>query len=162
MQTTLEFLAAVADKHHGASDYRVAKILGVTRATISGLKHGRSYLGDETALKVAAELGVEPGYVLACVYAERATRADAPEVRKAWEKLAARVAAAVVLGVGVGGLVAVLAPEVSPALLAVANLSGSSVLCKIEVCRNLIDFAPLFAALAVSGLTFFYLSRSKS
>lgn len=170
MQTTVQFLDALSAKHGKASDYRLAKIMGCTPASISHYRHGRSYLNDETSLKVAALLDLEPGYVLACVYAERAARANAPEVQEAWERIALRVAAAVMMGVGVGGLAACLiAPDSGlPAAILNAYLHVATtpvliepddcVLCKMLVRANLIDFAPVFALLAALGAVLAHLA----
>ncbi len=118
MQTTMDLLDELSAKHGDASDYRLAKILKVTKSAVSRYRGGGAFFSDEIAMRVAADLNLEPGYVLACVHAERAKQ---PAIKAVWEDLAIRVAAAVVLGVGVGGLVATLAPEAAPALLIVVN-----------------------------------------
>lgn len=147
MQTTHDFLNAVAMKHGGASDYRLAKILSVNKSSISALRNGKSFLGDDTAIKVAVELGLEAGYVLACIHAERA---KAPELRTAWERVAVRVAAAVVLGIGIGGVLAG-APDLAPLSL-VAQGGEVCILCKMPVHFQDIDFNPVYLAIVLLGL----------
>lgn len=85
MDTTNSLLDRLAAKHGGCSDYRLAKILGIQTSAVGNYRSGRSRLGDDVALKVARELGLAPGYVLACMMAERAS---APEIRKVWASVA--------------------------------------------------------------------------
>lgn len=81
MKTTVEFLDALKAMHGLASDYQLSKFLGCTRGAISSYRMGKSYLDEEMAMKVAFELSLDDGYVLACVASERARK---PEVKKAW------------------------------------------------------------------------------
>ena len=74
------------------SDYRMAKILGVSRAMMSEYRTNKQRLSSLMCLKVAELLGEDPQYVLACIQAERAQNAA---VRKAWEKIAGSAACAV-------------------------------------------------------------------
>lgn len=61
------------------SDYAVAKSLGVTQAAVSKLRaRNDATLSDETAVKVAQLLGLNPAGVLVDQLAERA---KSPEVR---------------------------------------------------------------------------------
>lgn len=69
------------------SDYHVASVLKVTTATVSSWRTGRFGIGDETGLKVAAILGLDERYVLACLNAERHARNAA--VKSAWQRIAA-------------------------------------------------------------------------
>lgn len=127
MDTTIELLDKVKSRYHLPSDYALAAKLGVTRAGISGYRHGRSKLGDEAAIKVAELLEIDPGYVLACMEAERAQSAAG---RTAWGKLAERLKS--------GGAVAALLLLVSapaPTPTNAAPMLASSVeciLCKIR------------------------------
>ncbi|HEX5129602.1 MAG TPA: helix-turn-helix domain-containing protein [Usitatibacter sp.] len=101
MNSTAELLEAVKRRHGIASDYALAKILGVSRQTISAYRSGTT-LGDQIAMKVADELGVDRAAVLAAMAAER-TRDAA--VRSAWAaavKKLGGVAAAVAMMLGGG------------------------------------------------------------
>lgn len=93
MDTTATLVRAYKARTGIESDYAMAKRLGITRQTASGYATGKHTLSNDVALKVAAELGLEPGYVLACMAAERAKRT---EVREAWERVAKRMAHAAV------------------------------------------------------------------
>ena len=98
MQTTTDFLDAVKKRLSLPSDYAVAGALGLKRQSLSHYRKKRDFLGEETACRVAQILELSPGYVLACVAAERAKAAG---VRRAWEKAARALqhtAAAVILG----------------------------------------------------------------
>jgi transcriptional regulator with XRE-family HTH domain len=99
MQGTRDFLDALARQYGGASDYALAKRLGVSKQSISNYRSGIRYIGDELAIRIAAELELDPAYVLACVNAERERE---PTVSRVWQELARRLAA-VVLALGAIG-----------------------------------------------------------
>lgn len=85
MKTTVEFLDSVKAKHGFTSDYQLAPHLGCTRQAISKYRVGKDYLGEDMACKVAADLGLDSSYVLACIASERAKK---PEVKAAWKHAA--------------------------------------------------------------------------
>lgn len=89
MTKTIDFLDAVKARTGVASDYALAPILGVTRASVSRLRSGHGFLGDSTAIQVAKLLEIEPGYVMASCHAERAKSADE---RAAWMAVLSRFA----------------------------------------------------------------------
>jgi plasmid maintenance system antidote protein VapI len=72
MRTSVEFLDAVKARHSLPSDYSLAPVLGITRAQVSRLRNRKDFLGNQTALKVAELLDLEPGIVLSAVHSERA------------------------------------------------------------------------------------------
>jgi hypothetical protein len=64
----------------------MAKLLGLTRSAMSTHRTGKvKSFGEETALRIAELLDLNPAYVLACLAAERAKR---PDVAKVWKKVA--------------------------------------------------------------------------
>ena len=66
------------------SDYALAKLLWLTRQTVSAHKSGSAKaFGDETGQRIAELLDLDPAYVLACRAAERAKR---PDVRATWQR----------------------------------------------------------------------------
>ena len=68
------------------SDYALAKLLWLTRQTVSAHKSGSAKaFGDETGQRIAELLDLDPAYVLACLAAERAKR---PDVRATWQRVA--------------------------------------------------------------------------
>ena len=89
MKTTLDFLEAVSRKLGGASDYAIAKELGVTRSSVSKYRNGHGGFDDETALKVARILDMDPAAVAAASHAERA---KTPEARQMWASIFDRFA----------------------------------------------------------------------
>ncbi|NOV27668.1 helix-turn-helix domain-containing protein [Cupriavidus necator] len=89
MKTTLEFLEAVRARLGGASDYAIAKELGVTRAAVSRYRNGLSGFDDDTAIRVARILDIDPACVLLAAHAERT---KTPEARNVFAALADRFA----------------------------------------------------------------------
>lgn len=89
MKTTVEFLDAVKARQGISSSYALAKSLGFAESRISHYYAGRRFLSDETALVIAELLDMAPGYVLACIAAERA---ETDVTRKAWSKAAKALA----------------------------------------------------------------------
>ncbi|MDH4275041.1 MAG: hypothetical protein OEW08_08385 [Gammaproteobacteria bacterium] len=85
MKTTLEFISDLKAKTGLDSDYAISKELGVTRNAISLYRTGKAFMGDETAMKVAKILDIDPGYVVACVHAERE---KIPAVKAMWKHTA--------------------------------------------------------------------------
>lgn len=82
---TNELLDQVKARYGLHSDYSLSAKLGLTRSVVSAYRNGKRMLGDDAALKVAELLDLDPGYVLACMEAERSHSAAA---KAAWERLA--------------------------------------------------------------------------
>ena len=66
------------------TDYQVAQLMGVHTSHVSQWRR-RKPMGDESALRAAELAGLDPGYVLASIAAERARL---PAVGKVWRGLA--------------------------------------------------------------------------
>ena len=84
------------------SDYAVAKVLELSRATISKYRSTTPTLDEETALKVAYALSIDPAIVLTDQAMERARNAEA---RSAWSAVLERlggVAVSIFLTAGLG------------------------------------------------------------
>lgn len=96
---TVQYLDAVKEKAGIASDYALAKRLGLTTSAISNYRHGRSSPDNLVAVRVAGILGIDPMVVIADIELERATH---PELREVWRRLASKVAAGVLLPVTLG------------------------------------------------------------
>jgi len=88
MKSTIRWIDAVKKQHGLTSDYQLAKRWEISRALVSKYRTGNEFLSEETAAKVAADMGVELAFVLACAAAERARM---PSARAAWLQLAARL-----------------------------------------------------------------------
>lgn len=80
MKTT-EFLDKVKTRLDLPSDYALAKVLGVTRESVSQLRTGKTSMGIETAIKVGEILDVDGHAVYAQGQMERAKK---PEVVDFW------------------------------------------------------------------------------
>lgn len=77
------------------NDADLSKKLGISRASVSEWRSGKSTPNDDQAVKLAELLGKDPGELLAeC----GAARAKTPETRRAWERIAARMAGATMAG----------------------------------------------------------------
>src|SRR5262245_48401965 len=76
-----------------ASDYRIAKELGVTRQYVSKVRAGKKVLGDDYAVRLALLANLDPAYVAAVLAATRATRGES---KRALLNAAAKIAGAVV------------------------------------------------------------------
>lgn len=84
MNATVTYLEQLQAAHGGASDYRAAKILGITHQTVSKWRNRGTQMKDETALKVAQLLGLPPIRIIASIHAEQAkTEAE----RIFWQQL---------------------------------------------------------------------------
>ncbi|WP_290866713.1 hypothetical protein [Aquabacterium sp.] len=71
MLTTAKLLDAAKRAQGITSEYRLARVLGVTDSALWNYRHGRTP-DDERALKIAALAGLDARYVLVCLAAERA------------------------------------------------------------------------------------------
>ena len=62
MKTTIEVLQEVKAKHHLTTDGQLSRLLGITRSSIRVFMLKKNYMGDETAIKVADFLDLDPAY----------------------------------------------------------------------------------------------------
>lgn len=99
MNYPAELLDAVRSRYGIRSDYALARFLNQPTNLVSRWRAGKGGPGDAVAAQLAGLLDLDAGYVLARLYAERATDAAG---RAVWEALARRLAPAV------AGLLAVL------------------------------------------------------
>ena len=72
MKTTLEFISDLKSRYGIESDYALAKLLGIAKNTMSLYRNSKSHFSDEVAIKAAELLGIDAGYVMACMAYERA------------------------------------------------------------------------------------------
>ena len=68
------------------TDYRIAKILGITQSSIIKILRHNGSLSDENAIKLADELKLPRSYVVACTSRHSANN---PELKEMWEEVAA-------------------------------------------------------------------------
>lgn len=84
-KTTVDFLNDVKAKYGITSNYALAKLMGQTDTAVARWMHGKNTLSDETAVKVAELLEIEPSFIMACIAAERSKDA---KVKAAWKHTA--------------------------------------------------------------------------
>jgi DNA-binding XRE family transcriptional regulator len=83
MKTTY-FLDEVRRKLDLPSDYAIAKVLGVTRESVSQLRNGKTSMGIETSMKVGEILQIDGHAVYAHGQIERAKK---PEIVDFWKSI---------------------------------------------------------------------------
>lgn len=81
MKTT-EYLDQVREALNLPSDYAIAKVLGVSRESVSQLRNGKTSMGIETAMKVGEILRVDGHAVYAHGQIERAKNQQVVEFWK--------------------------------------------------------------------------------
>lgn len=90
MKQIARYLDQAINEGVAKSSAELARLLGVSRSTLSEWRAERSAPNDDQAVKLAELLGIEAGELLAeC----GAARAKSPATRAAWERVAAKMAA---------------------------------------------------------------------
>lgn len=89
MRTT-EYLDAVRIKLDLPSDYAIAKVLGVSRESVSAFRNGKSAMGIETCMKVGEILQLDGHAVYAHGQIERAKK---PEIAEFWRSVSEKFSA---------------------------------------------------------------------
>lgn len=138
MNETQKILHAVVAALGDASDYRVAKELGVSRQAVSKWRAGRNLMGDDAGLEAAKLLKVKPEVVLLKLAAERSNSDEAAAV---WKRL--QRTAAVLLVTTLAGLTA--GQEARAGSPAASRGAGVCILCYL---RRVGRFLRLFTELA--------------
>lgn len=82
---TIEVLNDLSAKLDGASDYEVAHQLDVTRATVSKWRTGHGAMSDETAIRAAKILHMDPAALILMMAEDRATT---PTVARFYRQIA--------------------------------------------------------------------------
>jgi hypothetical protein len=85
VDTTKTLIERLRAQLGGASNYRLQKHLGISKAAIIRYVHERGGMSYDIGLRVGSELGLQPDYVLLCLAAERE---QSPEIKTRWERLA--------------------------------------------------------------------------
>lgn len=99
LPSTADLIDQVKARYGLRSDGAVARLLGITTASISKHRQLKCSFDDATSLRIASLLQVEPQFVLAVARAQGAKR---PDVRAVWERIAraAGTAATVLIALG--------------------------------------------------------------
>ena len=92
IHSTVELLDAAKRAQGVESDYRLAKLLGVKAGSsvVGTYRSGRNYPDDNIAQRLADLAGLDRGYVVACIHAERAGEGEGGF----WHRIADRLRAA--------------------------------------------------------------------
>lgn len=93
LRTTVEFLDLLREHYKYLSedgktlvtDYRVAKSMGWSNATMSNYRTGKRFFDDEVCLQVADTLGFHREHVLGCIHYERSKDST---LREFWKGMA--------------------------------------------------------------------------
>lgn len=155
MKTTADFLDALRAKLNLPSDGRLADHLGLHRQYMSEYRTQKTTFNDEMAMKIADILEIDPVYVVACMHAQRAKRA---EEKTLWERIASMTVAASVVAV-VSGLALILSGGAMSleglnygALAITSDLSGLYIMRYLDIVSvlNWTLFAAFIVALFLS------------
>lgn len=124
------------------SDYRLAKVLGISHTTITHWRNGRSTPSDEAVISICALMQKDPAQAIAQLHAERAKTDVA---RAFWQSAADRLSSAVapVMGaVFTAILLVALSPTPAHAAAAHTVNSYSTPLCIMlsAACRKSVQF----------------------
>jgi predicted transcriptional regulator len=82
MTTTLTVIDRIKSNHNITSDYAVAKLLGVSRQSVSYYRSKGSQFDDTTALRAAKLADIDPYKLLASLHSEKAVTDDSAEFWK--------------------------------------------------------------------------------
>lgn len=126
MDTTKSLLERLRSKYDGCSNYRLAKVLDVSKTALNRyMTHGGG-MGSDVGLRLADELGLPHAYVVACLALERE---QSDQVKPVWRGIIetlgrtgqtaptpararrASKVAAVLLATGIAGLSAMVPPQ---------------------------------------------------
>lgn len=87
---SVDYLDAVKKKLDLPSDYALAKVLGVTRESVSALRTGKCAMGLESCMKVAEILNIDEHIVYSDAQLEKA---KTPEIKQFWLSLSEKFSA---------------------------------------------------------------------
>ncbi len=84
---TIETLDAISRCNNNCTDYRIAKMMGVSTSRVSNWRNGKNSMDDEARIAAAKLLNQDPETQL--VYGQM-ERTKCPEVKSAWMNLIER------------------------------------------------------------------------
>ena len=93
---TIKLLDDLSAAKEGASDYAIAKHLGVTKQAVSLWRTGKGSMGDNACI-VAAKILKRPLHELLIISAEE--KAESDEARATWTKIAKQLSKTAAVGV---------------------------------------------------------------
>lgn len=132
MNTTLNVIDRIKSTHHIKSDYAVAKLLNVSKQSVSYYRNKGSQFDAATAYRAAKLIEMNPTELLASLHKERASNDDE---YKMWEKVESEcnlVKDVKKQGV-IDALTAASKGKTSPAQRQIlAKITAQCILCKID------------------------------
>ncbi len=84
--TSVQLINILKNKEN-CTDYRAAKLLGISTSAMSLLMNGKTIMSDETAVKLARLIGYSPAVVVFSVMRERAARSNNSDMVEIIESL---------------------------------------------------------------------------
>jgi predicted transcriptional regulator len=88
MFSVANLLDAAKEKASIDSDYRLAKVIGITHSVVSAYRHGKSMPNDKILAQICALSGDDVAVVAAQIQAERS---QSPEGKTMWMMIAKRL-----------------------------------------------------------------------
>lgn len=89
MFSIADLLDSAMANAHIESDYRLSKILGISRAAVSLYRVGKTLPNESVIAQLCALSGDDPGVIVAQI---QAARSKSPEAKTMWFAIAARLA----------------------------------------------------------------------
>ena len=111
MFSIAQLLDAAKSRANIDSDYRLAKVIGITHAGISNYRMGKSLPNESTIEQLCALSGDDPDVIAAQI---QAARSKSPEAKTMWLRVAARMAGRI-------------QPAILAALFAIALIAGFAI-----------------------------------
>lgn len=146
--TINDVLDRLRDKH--GSLYAAADHMGIRLQVLSNYDKGRSLPDDVMAIRLADELGIPRGQMLAMVAAERAERQRNPEAATVWRELAEKM--------GVMSVAAI----VALALVQIAQPGDAGNLWTISALSNALAFDTRYTLYAAAAILLLWCASAHS
>lgn len=89
MISSLELLTLIKQTAGDCSDYRVAQLLNVQKATVSKWARGVGGMSEGIAREAARYVGLPEEWVVACIHAEKH---EGTEIYEVWKKICRTIA----------------------------------------------------------------------
>jgi hypothetical protein len=96
LRTVDGLLDEIKARNELRTDWALAKHLKVRIQVLMNYRKKRSLPDDVMAIRLADELGLDRGYVLASIAAERANRSNNPNLADTWREMAEKLGIAIV------------------------------------------------------------------
>ncbi|MCX5545677.1 helix-turn-helix domain-containing protein, partial [Paraburkholderia sp. CNPSo 3076] len=126
MKSTEQYLDEVRERLELPSDYALAKALGLTRASVSSYRVGRTLPDDLACARIADAIGCDPMEIIAAINYQRAKN---DEARALWEGIWGKVVGAIALSLPASKAGSSVAPSSKGGKAGPRDDRGSFILC---------------------------------